>query len=109
VLYAPSVLVFHNHGRRTRKDELALRRAYDTGRGAFFAKHILSGDVFAAKLMYWTMKNRIHQAVRMRNIAWGWWQTRWLMSGFATYLFYCGTRALAERRRNVTAAYKPFA
>ena len=45
MMYCPDVLVYHNHGRRTDEQVRDLRRGYVIGRGAFYCKHILRGDV----------------------------------------------------------------
>jgi glycosyltransferase involved in cell wall biosynthesis len=88
MLYAPSVLAFHNHGRRTKEAESALLRAYNIGRGAFYAKHILSGDMVAAKLMYWTIGSRIRQFLCGKNMMWVCRTSAWLLSGFVGYAAY---------------------
>jgi glycosyltransferase involved in cell wall biosynthesis len=41
--YDPKPVVYHHHGRRTARDELRLRRWYDRGRGALYAKCMLNG------------------------------------------------------------------
>ena len=45
IIYTPDVLVYHNHGRRTEKEVQALNRRYMIGRGAFYCKYILRGDI----------------------------------------------------------------
>jgi len=42
--YDPRVLVYHHHGRKTKREEGDLWKVYDKGRGAYFAKYILRGD-----------------------------------------------------------------
>jgi glycosyltransferase involved in cell wall biosynthesis len=98
MLYAPTVLVFHNHGRQTRKDEDALLHDYNIGTGAYYAKHILSGDAFTARLMYWTIASRARQVLRGRNIQWGFRTTLRLFVGFIGYVAYrCWTRVWTRR------------
>jgi len=43
--YEPSILVLHAHGRRDHGTLSALRHIYTVSRGAFYAKHILNGDI----------------------------------------------------------------
>lgn len=44
IMYCPSVLVYHNHGRRTQRQVKNLMDNYFTGRGAFYCRHILRWD-----------------------------------------------------------------
>jgi glycosyltransferase involved in cell wall biosynthesis len=53
LVYSPDVLVFHNHGRRTDEQIIALKRSYVIGRGGFYCKHILAGDRDVLKMAYW--------------------------------------------------------
>ncbi|WP_396207260.1 glycosyltransferase family 2 protein [Gemmatimonas sp.] len=41
--YDPRPLVYHHHGRKSTNDFETLMRGYDAGRGAFFAKMLVSG------------------------------------------------------------------
>jgi GT2 family glycosyltransferase len=45
LVYEPSLFVFHDHGRRTQSAGVKVRRGYAVGRGAFYAKHLLKGDL----------------------------------------------------------------
>lgn len=54
--YLPGMLVHHNHGRRTREQLRALSAGYYTGRGAFYAKHILRGDRTTVRWAYWEVR-----------------------------------------------------
>jgi len=53
--YDPKIVVFHHHGRKTKKDEINLKKSYDRGLGAGFCKLVLqsSDGLFAAKHFYW--------------------------------------------------------
>lgn len=82
MLYAPSIVVLHNHGRRTAKAERSLRRAYNIGAGAVYGKHFVSGDVFAAKLMYWVLYGRARELLRGKDVARNCRNTFWLTAGF---------------------------
>ncbi len=86
MLYAPTVLVFHHHGRRTRAAEDRLSRAYNVGRGAFYAKHMLRGDRFAARLMFWTLRSRWRQVRRGGGLAWASRSSGWLLAGFLRFV-----------------------
>ena len=44
MVYSPKVLVFHNHGRRTKLEDLNTTYAYALGRGGFYFKHMLRSD-----------------------------------------------------------------
>ena len=50
VVYSPSIVSTHNHGRKTDEEVAAVRRKYYIGRGAFYFKHILKADGEIAKL-----------------------------------------------------------
>lgn len=67
MLYAPSVLTFHNHGRRTEQASRALLWSYCIGRGAFYAKYLLRGDTYAARLIYWTIAWRARQILQGKD------------------------------------------
>lgn len=82
ILYAPSVLAFHNHGRRTEKAERSLKRAYNLGAGAFYAKVAMSGDVLGAKLLYWALDGRARELLRGEDAVRNCRNTFWLIAGF---------------------------
>jgi glycosyltransferase involved in cell wall biosynthesis len=44
IVYSPEVIVFHNHGRRTKLDENKTSFTYAFGRGAFYVKYFLRLD-----------------------------------------------------------------
>ncbi|MGH9689645.1 MAG: glycosyltransferase [Candidatus Acidiferrales bacterium] len=92
LIYVPSLFVYHDHGRRTSEAGLKLRRDYAVGRGGFYAKHILLGDILALKCMceemLWSIQNR---ALRY------WLQElRWLFRGFTSYCLVWSARHLAR-------------
>lgn len=58
VVYDPSVVVFHYHGRQHEVDVIKVRTGYTIGRGAFYAKHALR-DREVAKLAYWDVRRNI--------------------------------------------------
>jgi len=61
ILYSPDFVVYHNHGRRTDAQVRILMKGYIIGRGAFYCKHILKGDLEVLKMayreIYWLVKN----------------------------------------------------
>jgi len=85
LVFAPEMLVYHDHGRRTAQDGRDLVRAYISGRGAFYAKHICLGDSQALRGLYWELRSAIRGAVR-GNSDFGWKHAIWLVSG-ALYYF----------------------
>jgi glycosyltransferase involved in cell wall biosynthesis len=57
-LYCPDAVVSHHHGRKPGRDTTALHRIYARGRGAYFAKQMLTsahGHGFA-RLWYWSLR-----------------------------------------------------
>jgi glycosyltransferase involved in cell wall biosynthesis len=56
--YDPRPVVYHHHKRKTKKAVAELMRAYDRGRGAYYAKFILNSRTRRVYLKnwYWTMK-----------------------------------------------------
>lgn len=56
--YVPEILVFHAHGRRTQDAVGKLAKGYVVGRGAFYAKNILSGDRTMIMRAYWEFRYR---------------------------------------------------
>jgi len=95
VAYSPEPVVWHNHGRRTESDADATVQAYNRGRGAFYWKYCLSGDVRVVKMAYWELKGywkvfwarRPDSAIRRRNIRR---ILRALISGMATQVAFLG-------------------
>jgi GT2 family glycosyltransferase len=57
VVYSPAPLVYHNHGRRTDEDLQSITKTYTRGRGAFYFKHAMSGDIPVLKMAYWEIKD----------------------------------------------------
>jgi glycosyltransferase involved in cell wall biosynthesis len=50
MVYSPEILVYHNHGRRTKEQVFNLNKGYIIGCGAFYCKHILRGDPEVLKM-----------------------------------------------------------
>ena len=53
--YDPKPLVYHHHGRKTANDEWRLRRWYDRGRGAYYAKCMLNRKMRKVYIMKWLL------------------------------------------------------
>ena len=62
LLYAPNVVVHHDHGRTTLEQVLRLEYGYGKGLSGFTMKHILRGDRTALRILWWSLE--------------GWWR-RW--------------------------------
>jgi glycosyltransferase involved in cell wall biosynthesis len=54
-LYDPSLVVRHHHGRRSAADVLRAKRAYDVGRGAFYAKCALDKRLRRTYIAGWAV------------------------------------------------------
>jgi GT2 family glycosyltransferase len=64
VVYSPDILVYHNHGRKTDAQVLALNVGYVRGRGAFYCKHILLGQGDILKMAAWESWSLIKDIIR---------------------------------------------
>jgi GT2 family glycosyltransferase len=53
VLYAPNILVYHNHDRVQLEQACRLEYGYGKGCSAYLLKHALRGDPYALKMLYW--------------------------------------------------------
>jgi glycosyltransferase involved in cell wall biosynthesis len=53
VLYAPNVLVYHNHDRVEVEQACSLEYGYGKGCSAYLFKHALRGDTYAMRMLYW--------------------------------------------------------
>lgn len=51
--YLPSLMVQHNHGRRSQEQLRGLYAGYYAGRGAFYTKYILRRDPLVTRWAYW--------------------------------------------------------
>lgn len=72
--YVPSILVYHNHGRRSAADGYRLQRSYAIGRGAFYCKHLLAGDAYILRLVWQELSVSAHRALAPLKA-----QLRWLV------------------------------
>jgi len=64
LLYSPTVLVYHNHGRRTDAQVKALNKGYVIGRGAFYCKHILRADNVVLRMAALEIMGQIRAFIR---------------------------------------------
>jgi glycosyltransferase involved in cell wall biosynthesis len=64
IVYSPDVLVFHDHGRRTKIEIDRVKKSYIVGRGGFYWKHIRGGDRYAARLAIWEIRGVLKRAWR---------------------------------------------
>lgn len=85
MLFAESVPAYHNHGKETAEAARSLMRVYNIGFGAFYAKHAVSGDMLAAKHMYWILDGRARGFLRGREVARNCRLSAWLITGFVGY------------------------
>jgi glycosyltransferase involved in cell wall biosynthesis len=56
--YDPKPVVYHHHGRKTAREERRLRRWYDRGRGAYYAKCLLNRKIRNVYLKNWFLTRR---------------------------------------------------
>ncbi len=58
--YNPKPVVYHHHGRKSASDEWRLMRWYDRGRGAFYAKFMLTRNTRDVYIKNWFLTRRNH-------------------------------------------------
>ena len=51
--YDPRAVVYHHHGRKTKREERDLCKTYDKGLGAYYAKYILRSDSRSKYIRHW--------------------------------------------------------
>jgi GT2 family glycosyltransferase len=57
IRFSPDMHVRHAHGRRSDADIASLGDGYIRGRGAFYAKHAVRGDLAVIKHLYWELRS----------------------------------------------------
>ncbi|MGQ9608977.1 MAG: glycosyltransferase family 2 protein [bacterium] len=71
MVYSPEILVYHNHGRRTKEQVRKLNKGYAIGRGAFYCKHILRGNPEVLKMalveVISLIKGLVKNMIRLRS------------------------------------------
>jgi glycosyltransferase involved in cell wall biosynthesis len=67
ILFSPSIVVYHDHDRISQDDVRRIEQNYAKGRGAFYCKHIIRGDIYAAKLLYWEVRWVVKRFLEVRD------------------------------------------
>jgi glycosyltransferase involved in cell wall biosynthesis len=99
MLYCPDLCVYHNHGRRLDAQVSALLKGYALGRGAFYCKHIVTGDSMLLKMAYWEISALLKTVIRGSSGG----KTRQDLLTFVWNMFVGGLRYIAIFRRAGTA------
>ena len=87
IMYAPEMVVYHDHGRRTDADVQKIRREYIGGHGAFYAKHILRADWLVFRMGFRDFSITLRSLVRELWTGQGekrgelWWLVRGFLYG----------------------------
>ncbi len=55
LLYAPNVLIYHNHSYKTLEQACRLEYGYAQSLSAYLMKHSLGGDGYAMRMLYWRL------------------------------------------------------
>lgn len=77
VLFAPNVLVYHDHDRFTEEQACRLEYSYGKSYSAYLFKHILRGDGYAARAFYWSARGMRQRMQRRPDEAEAiWWRRR---------------------------------
>jgi glycosyltransferase involved in cell wall biosynthesis len=66
-VYDPRPLVWHHHGRKTPSEAAALGKAYDAGRGAYYAKCLLRPNLRYLCARHWYRSLSLAHPTRMRR------------------------------------------
>jgi GT2 family glycosyltransferase len=101
--YAPEIVVFHNHGRRTEEEARSLLVAYLRARGAWYAKYLMQRDRHVLKMLFWELvsetEDAILKAVRGRSARAETWYLWQLLSGLLLgFRIFFSPRAFFTRR-----------
>jgi GT2 family glycosyltransferase len=67
-VYAPDVLVYHDHGRASEHAVLLAERGYVMGRGAFYCKHIARGDTYVLRSAWYELYSDVRDILRGKAI-----------------------------------------
>jgi glycosyltransferase involved in cell wall biosynthesis len=67
LLYAPNVLVYHDHDRVRVEQACRLLYSYNKGCTAYLVKHALRGDRFAMRRIYWTLATMVRNLWQAGN------------------------------------------
>lgn len=55
-VYAPNVLTYHDHDRETPEQACRLIYGYGKANAAYIIKHVLRGDFYAMRMLYWLIR-----------------------------------------------------
>ena len=88
--YVPDIVIYHGHGRRNPADIFKTKKGYLNGRGAFYAKHILSFDRDVLRSAYWEALTLLRlsavEAGRLKLVGEGTWSLGMILRGAGSYL-----------------------
>jgi len=88
MLYAPNVVVYHDHDRFTLEQACRLEYGYAKGNAAYLIKHSLIGDSNAIRMLYWTLVNFPKRWKRRQDEAYDvFLRRRWQIRGMLVGLF----------------------
>jgi len=62
--YDPSVIVQHNHGRRTADQVRRVLESYSIGRGGFYGKYLFRADGTVLKWAYWEVRRLVAELLK---------------------------------------------
>jgi hypothetical protein len=65
VVYAPDLVVYHNHGRRSYGAVRTAAHDYGVSTGALYCKHILDGDRNIARVAYRDLRATVKRSLRV--------------------------------------------
>lgn len=85
-LYAPEIVVFHHHGRKSVSELFKLNHGYDVGRGAFYASMVLKNHMRKKTLSHW-ISSIFHQKLIRSMLE---------MKGFLIYLYYFASNMIRQ-------------
>jgi glycosyltransferase involved in cell wall biosynthesis len=96
--YDPRLVVYHHHGRKTKREERDLWKTYDKGRGAYFAKYILRGDSRSKYIRRWL--SSIKHGATSGGLKTRVWRVRQSLRELCGGFHYIATRASLISRRS---------
>ena len=85
--YTPDWLIYHDHGRATDAQAEATQYAYMKGRGGFYAKHVLRGDGFMVRMLFWDLRQLLGDLVDRAKCRESLTLLSALLRGFVRYIF----------------------
>ena len=91
--YDPRPTVSHHHGRKAKHEATNLWKAYDRGRGAYFAKYILRSDSRSEYIRIWIRK--LKDGISRGSLKSRLWCARQLLRELGGGFLYVATRFLA--------------